>query len=1568
MAQQPQQRVPHNPGNLLKPREAIGMMQPDENERVHRKRLAQILRYIASMHQSLNHQTSAAGEDEGSPLSFVLQTRRPKHQYADFFQRQTADAMEAAGRVLFSTNDFRQLLALERSHPSTQQAPFTFYAASGRSNNSNRRKRATLAGTIKQSILSPSSSPADDNGKACWLRMTRLTNAQLGPRIHYEHLPFSVRTYLRDWLLGGGKQHTNNNNSDPLDRLTLRRLERAPKPAPADARAASDIKRFLRQHKKYLVQKSRQQQLEPIYNQLFEWIQMSDHQLELVWGLGHARLCVQTDDHNDDYLLINGPLFEVHMEVELVRDGALLVRPRDHTGVTLNRQVVTALAAYASSAGTLSQLHQMVAELEPSQISPGQPNTYIPLLKRVAMLLSPGGSFQLSSSSSSLQTAADQTKLVVTEAWCLFARPKPSSVWARDALAFADAIQQQQQDGGSPVVLPMAAWSLTHGPATLEKLTWRAGKSNDRASVVIQNWVNTKLLGISKQEPEEPPKPLFPLPISAAQNQLADLLLNQNYPAVVCEGPPGTGKTHSIANLICAYLCQGKRVLVTSKNAPALSVLRNRLPESVRELCVDVSMSELSGMRQLQQTVERLADRICSVSSVVETEKCRYLQRNIADLEQELVSIDEQLIQRIAKIRQIVGQPRGKRLIDLSLQLSETAPWMTKQLPKWTVKEVALLRNRVASLVVGAGDTLHQVSGYEKPVADALISKVASEAGSALSVVKNAAEAAVASIPVVGPMSGLQNHLSTVQDMLSNLRINSAAPASKADWGIVLRALKHAKAVSRFEEEVWKPFERKGEWPRRNFCENPAELADLHAVLVCASEARELAWMLNMGAEVKAATEARTLDTRRGAIVSRMHSLAEELVDCTVVMELSKSFSVEAQSALIRFAQIAGKAKFSRTSQPSKMTQRQRRRRQEYLAAFDRCCRFIPCWIMTTSQISDYLPSECLFDLVICDESSQSEAVSVLPGMLRGKQWLIVGDTKQVSPTGCFVSEDQVESLKASLPPSPFSGSLLPGESFFDLCAQAFPKGRVVLSEHFRCAEEIIAFSNEQFYDNRLVPLRLPRKSERLNPAVLDVKVQNGEKVGKVNEKEADEIVKRIEDLVATGSAERHPRSIGVISLIGDEQSRLIRGRLLDTIGAQLFARHDVLVGDPPTFQGAERDIIYLSMVASPGNVPTQSQLMHFQRTNVALSRARDQCVLVRSIDLKDIPSLDDAKIPVLEFFEGREEDTDLYIDPDSAPRTCVVRDQLLKSLEGRGFTVRGMGVVWKNGLCVEQAEGDNRAALMVEGVGETEQQWHLTFSQQKAIERVGWRCLRVDGLSLLTDFDNTFEQVLKFLVVCGIEEPAMLYDALDSDQEEEPAEDASQGEVQLNPNREDNGGDEDGSAERQFPAPDVEVVVVSSNDEEDGTGAEDSVRPDLAPSGPLDDSRNDDMDASNFGQVVDLGFLQAASMDSEPFDAPNDAPAVARRPVDTGKEYQADDSDSFVDESGRERKRQKRTSRRTDKYQRDGRWFPGRQRASLKNDDPDGRENDWYDTDSDLSEERVQEKLRTVGHSRSLT
>jgi superfamily I DNA and/or RNA helicase len=62
----------------------------------------------------------------------------------------------------------------------------------------------------------------------------------------------------------------------------------------------------------------------------------------------------------------------------------------------------------------------------------------------------------------------------------------------------------------------------------------------------------------------------------------------EKYNAVLVQGPPGTGKTHTIANLLGHFLAQGKSVLVTSHTKKALSVLKEKVPEGIKNLCVTV--------------------------------------------------------------------------------------------------------------------------------------------------------------------------------------------------------------------------------------------------------------------------------------------------------------------------------------------------------------------------------------------------------------------------------------------------------------------------------------------------------------------------------------------------------------------------------------------------------------------------------------------------------------------------------------------------------------------------------------------------------------------------------------------------------------------------------------------------------------------------------------------------------------------------------------------------------------------------------------------------------------------
>ena len=268
----------------------------------------------------------------------------------------------------------------------------------------------------------------------------------------------------------------------------------------------------------------------------------------------------------------------------------------------------------------------------------------------------------------------------------------------------------------------------------------------------------------------------------------------------------------------------------------------------------------------------------------------------------------------------------------------------------------------------------------------------------------------------------------------------------------------------------------------------------------------------------------------------------------------------------------------------------------------------MPCW-----RIAQCLPAEAAsFDLVVLDEASQSD-LTALPALLRGKRILVVGDQKQVSPTAAFVSEATIGKLKvrwhvrrgvgrnacsplpwclcASLPlafapppprspprqarlfaaPSrhPFIEQLLPGRSIFDLAQTCFADARVALSQHFRCVPQCIALSNELFYHSRLQPRRLPPQSERLLPAIVDVKVARGKKKGKVNVREAEALIEYVVNELAEGSGAlaRRGATVGIISLMGKEQVRVLRALLLQRVSDAQLARHRIVVGDPSSFQ-----------------------------------------------------------------------------------------------------------------------------------------------------------------------------------------------------------------------------------------------------------------------------------------------------------------------------------------------------------------------------------------------------------------
>ena len=110
-----------------------------------------------------------------------------------------------------------------------------------------------------------------------------------------------------------------------------------------------------------------------------------------------------------------------------------------------------------------------------------------------------------------------------------------------------------------------------------------------------------------------------------------------------------------------------------------------------------------------------------------------------------------------------------------------------------------------------------------------------------------------------------------------------------------------------------------------------------------------------------------------------------------------------------------------------------------------------------------------------------------------------------------------------------------------------------------------------------------------------------------------------------------------MISLIGSEQAHKIERMLIDhpRIGTDAITVHHIICGDARTMQGQERSIVFLSMVATPGNAYAQTKKADQQRINVAMSRARDRLYLVRSVSLDDLNPAD-IKAKVLSTFKIR--------------------------------------------------------------------------------------------------------------------------------------------------------------------------------------------------------------------------------------------------------------------------------------------------------------------------------------------
>jgi very-short-patch-repair endonuclease len=283
--------------------------------------------------------------------------------------------------------------------------------------------------------------------------------------------------------------------------------------------------------------------------------------------------------------------------------------------------------------------------------------------------------------------------------------------------------------------------------------------------------------------------------------------------------------------------------------------------------------------------------------------------------------------------------------------------------------------------------------------------------------------------------------------------------------------------------------------------------------------------------------------------------------------------------------------------------------------------RVAPCALMSPLSVAQYLdPALPPYDVVVFDEASQIPPWDAVGAIARGRQVIVVGDSKQLPPTSFFdhggdddlADELDLEELESILDETVASG--LP---------------QLDLRWHYRSRHEsLIAFSNHHYYDNRLHTFpsadHAPARRGVSFVHVPDGFYDRGR--SRTNRAEAEAVVTELLRLLRLPDGARP--SVGVVTF-SQTQQRLVE----DLVDAAFAAEpalerlrdaaqlEPVFVKNLENVQGDERDVMLFSIGYGPDahgkvtmNFGPLNRKGGERRLNVAVTRARERLVVFSTL------------------------------------------------------------------------------------------------------------------------------------------------------------------------------------------------------------------------------------------------------------------------------------------------------------------------------------------------------------------
>ncbi len=419
--------------------------------------------------------------------------------------------------------------------------------------------------------------------------------------------------------------------------------------------------------------------------------------------------------------------------------------------------------------------------------------------------------------------------------------------------------------------------------------------------------------------------------------------------------------------------------------------------------------------------------------------------------------------------------------------------------------------------------------------------------------------------------------------------------------------------------------------------------------------------------------------------------------------------------------------------------------------------RLSPCMLMSPISVAQYIDLNAdKFDLVIFDEASQMPTSEAVGAIARGKALIVVGDSKQMPPTSFFTS-NQVDDDEADIDDME---SILDDCITLSLCEHQ-------LNWHYRSKHEsLIAFSNSQYYGNRL--LTFPSVDDRVNKVTL-VPVNGVYDKGRTrsNPKESEAIVKEIIRRLSDKDLRQY--SIGVVAF-SKVQGDLIEDDLLEALDKHPELKEFAMNGKEPIFvknlenvQGDERDVILFSI--GYGADKSGKVSMNFgplnnaggeRRLNVAVSRARYEMMVFSSLKASQIDlKRSNAKgVEGLKGFLDFAETGKLPYISDAAQQegTNVMVEQICEELTRRGYvTASFVGRSdFKVDIAISTREHPDTFILGILCDGRTYFETKTTrdreIVQPNVLRMLKWKVMRIYSIDWYENRDRTMEQMMQEL------------------------------------------------------------------------------------------------------------------------------------------------------------------------------------------------------------------------------